>query len=1105
MKKKYQNPTAWRHGWWQKLFKIMKLTFMLILVSTMLVSAGVYSQNTKLSLNYKNIGIGELLQLIEKQTEFRFAYSRSSLDPNEKVTIDVENENLEQVLETILNKNQLMYKIFDRYIVISDNSSGWENNHMQQPLKITGRVTDSSGSPLPGVTVTIKGTTGGTVTDSYGNYVLTNVPTNAILVFSFVGMKTMEIEVKGKTTASIAMKEETVGIEEVVAIGYGTMKKSDITGSVASVSEKSFLDQSASSVISVLSGRAPGVTVRRSNGAPGADPIIRIRGANSLLGNNDPLIVVDGNYGSMPDMYDIESIEILKDASATAIYGSRGANGVILVKTKRGTQGKNTVKLYSDVSFDNVPQRYDLMDAYEFAEFNKYVGAYPFTEEELARFKTHGGIDWQDEILQTGLSQKYKAVFSGGTNNNVQYYVSPNYCKSTGTIRNTEASGYGLSAKVDMDISKRISIQIESSVGHSDNLNPDLAQGGSKTTNPLMSALIWAPTEPVFNEDGVFNRLGVGSGSALNPILLTEIQETNYSNNGSGVGNLKIKITDGLVFNAKGFMSFATGGNRHFESNEYTGVGAAARQSSYESKSWLVNAFLTYSKTFANVHSFSAMAGMEETKSESQSVSADAIKLPLESVGWYNLGLGAPNIAINSGWSNSAMRSYFTRLNYNFASRYYLTINYRADGSSKFRGDNQFSYFPSFSLAWRLSEEDFMKSQNLFQNIKIRSGWGITGSQAIGTYATFSPLSGTSYTWGNVPQPGYRATVGGNQDLKWESTKQLNLGIDLTTLNNRLSVSLDYYDKKTEDLLAPVSIPYYYGGGSVISNVGSVRNRGFEFNSNYDVLKTNNWSYDINLNGSINRNKVLDIGEQKMLYGTTYSSAIASVSPFVLVPGQPIGTIYGYKYLGIWQDNEAAQAVKFEQEPGDYKYEDLNGNHTYDSGDNQIIGNMNPSFTWGFNNHLSYKNFDLNILLEGVHGRDVMNWSYLLATERIDLTQTYNLRAAKDRWTPDNPDAEFAKIGNSNRLSPLSSQFVQDGSYIKLRNISLAYRVPRSTISFAAVRLSVSAQNILTFTKYKGYDPEISSTSANYDTNSGMDWFAYPNPMSLSFGISIEY
>jgi TonB-dependent starch-binding outer membrane protein SusC len=1113
MKKSNDYTAKDRIAWYvRKLILKMRLTVLLILLAIFQVmGTESYSQITKVSLNLNNVTLKEVFTTIENKTEFFFMYSPKMINVDQKVeNVTVENKSIFEVLNEILKDTEIGYTVKDRQILLFSKSTQESSKEEgEQPRSVSGKVTDSSGNPLPGVSVIVKGTKNGTVTDISGRFSLSPTPANAVLQFSFVGMKTQEVVVGGQTEVNVTLQEEAIGIGEVVAVGYGTAKKSDLTGSVISVSSKAFLGQPASSVNSVLSGKAAGVTVRRSNGAPGEGSTIRIRGANSLLGSNDPLIVVDGNYSGMPNMYDIESIEILKDASATAIYGSRGANGVILVKTKRGTQEKPSVQFYSDFSFQNISQRYDLMEPYEFAEFNNRVGAYPFTDDELAKIKANGGTDWQDAVLQTGLAQNYKAILTGGSKA-VKYYISPSYNKSTGTIKNTEASGYGLSAKVDMDLNDRIAIQIESSVGHGDNLNPGLAQGGSKTAIPLCGALTWAPTESIYNADGSYHRLGIGTGTLMNPLLMTDVQNTNYSNSGSGVGNLKIKIIEGLVLDAKGSISFGTGGSRNFESKQYNGVNAYASQSSYENKSWLVNSFLTFSKTFAGVHNFSAMAGFEETQSTSQSFSATANILPIESVGWYNLGLASPNIGVSSGYGNGAMRSYFGRVNYNYASRYYLTMNYRADGSSKFKGDNQFGYFPSFSLAWRLSKEKFMKNQNVFQNVKIRGGWGTSGSQAIDNYATYTTLGNRTFDWGDVTQAGYYARVGGNPNLKWETTKQLDLGLDFTTLNNRLSVTLDYYNKKTEDLLAPVSVPAYNGGDpeygrtSVISNVGSVRNEGFEFNINYDVLKSEVCSYNVNLNGAFNRNKVLNIGEQTRIYGASYAAGLSSASPFVLMPGQPIGTIWGLKYLGIWQENEAEEAAKFQQTPGDYKYEDLNGNYSYDADDNQAIGNTNPTFTWGFNNLVSYKNFDLNVLVEGVQGRDVMNWSYMVAAERIDFSQLYTLRAAKNRWTPANPDAEFAKIGNSNRLSPLSSQYMQDGSYVKLRNVSLAYRIPKSILSFATVKLSVSAQNILTLTKYKGYDPEISSTSGS-DTNSGMDWFAYPNPKSFSFGISIEY
>jgi TonB-linked SusC/RagA family outer membrane protein len=1067
-----------------------------------------------LTVQLQDKTLGEVFSYIENHSNYLFIYQGSKVDLNQKIDVNMTNKSVNEILKEIFSNSEFKYVIKGRQIIVKKEAS--ENKNAEpialqrdvRNLTIHGSVADANGSPLVGVNVVVKGTTQGTVTDSNGHFTISILP-NSTLEFSYIGYKTQEV--KAKDNMNLILQEDNALLDEVVVVGYGAVKKSDLTGSVTSLGSNAFIDQPNSSLNSILSGRAPGVTVRRTNGAPGQGSTIRIRGANSLQGGNDPLIVVDGNYSGMPDTYDIESIEILKDASATAIYGSRGANGVILVTTNRGKEGKPVMKFYSNFSLESVPQRYDLMNAGEFAEYNNSVGTYSFTSDEIAKYKTNGGTDWQDEIFRTGLSQNYKATISGGSKN-ARYYVSPSYHKTEGVILNTESSGYGLNSKLDVDLSNRITVQFETNAGHSDNLNPNIAQGGSKTGIPLLGALLWAPTEPLYEDDGItYNRLGNMTGTLINPVLATTLEDRNYNNSGSGIGNLKIKLIDGLEFDAKGSVSFSTGGNRHFESKNYNGTAANASQSSYENKSWLVNAYLTYTKTFAKLHNFSAMAGFEETKWKQNNFDASANILSIESVKWYNLALASPNIGVGSSYANGAMRSFFGRVNYNYASRYYVTGNFRADGSSKFRDGKKFGYFPSFSLAWKLSEEEFMKDQSIFSNIKIRGGWGETGNQAVGTYATYNTLGNRGNQWGtSSTQAGYYARVGGNPNLKWETTKQMNVGLDLGFMDNRLNITLDYYNKKTVDLLAPVSVAGYnggdseYGNNTTISNVGSVRNKGFEFNINYVLPIAKDFEYEVNFNGAFNKNRVLDLGESKIIYGDTYGSGITANSPFVLMPGQPIGTIYGLKYLGIWQTSEATEAAKFGQTPGDYKYEDLNGDHSYGTDDYQVIGHSNPKFTWGLNNHFTYKGFDLNVLFEGVHGRDILNWTYMLTTECLDISQVYKLRDSRDRWTESNTGAKFAKIGNTNKLNALSSQYMEDGSYVKLRNISVGYRIPKTICPFADIKLSVSAQNILTFTKYKGYDPEISS-SIGSDTSSGMDWFAYPNPKSISFGLSLTY
>ncbi|MDR1746117.1 MAG: TonB-dependent receptor [Tannerella sp.] len=1077
----------------------MKLTIILLVGVLAEVSAvETYAQSTRIDLSMDNARVKQVLKAIESKSEFVFFYNDRAINMERTVNIHVENRLIEEILSEILP--ECTWRIDNRKIILIPRAVASPQNALANPedKPVKGTVKDEKGEPIAGASVIEKGTSNGTITDVNGNFSL-SVSDNATLVISFVGYKSQEIsniaDMGGKLLI-VNMIEDALALEEIVVVGYGSVKKSDLTGSVASIPAKAFADQPASSINSVLSGRAAGVVVRNTSGGGGT--MIRIRGANSIYGGNDPLIVVDGNYGGLPNPNDIESIEILKDASATAIYGSRGANGVILVTTKRGTSDtRPTMNVYSDLTFNNMRKLYDKMDAGEFAEFNSNAGSYPFTAEDIAYFKANGGTDWEKEVYRTGLNQNHKLVFSGGTKN-IRYRISPFLGSNSGMVRKNGSQTYSIAGKLDMDLSNRLTVQIETNIGRSE---------GQGSSFPLVYRD--APVDPIYNEDGSFHLIGVKKVGNSNPVASIEYNTSeSYSTNGSAVGNLKFKILEGLVLDAKGYMIYGTGGNRSFTDQIWTGLQASAAQSSYDNKNWLFNTILTYSKTFADVHSLTAMIGFEETKNVSEGFSSTARELPIGSAMWYNLALATPNIEVGSWYSNGAMRSFFGRLNYSYKSKYLLTMNYRADGSSRFKAGNKFSYFPSFSAAYRLTEEGFMKDQNVFQNVKLRGGWGITGNQAVSAYATFSTLMAHGWDWGQAPQVGYMGMIGGNPNLKWETTKQLNLGVDLTTFDGRLEFIFDFYHKKTTDLLAPVNVPAYNGGdsewgrASVISNVGSVMNRGFEATVNVDVVQTKQFSYDFGLTGAINRNRVLDIGDETRLYGTIYNNSHTSTSAFVIMPDYPIGTIYGMKYLGIWQESEAAEAAKYNQTPGDYKYEDLNNNGAYDVDDNQVVGDGTPKFTWGLNNHLSYKDFDLNILLEGMHDRDVLNWTYMYMNEPIGADALYYLRARFDTWSPENPNAEFAKIGNTNRLVLLSDHYMQDASYVRLRNISLSYRIPRNVISFANIKLAVSAQNILTLTKYKGVDPEI---GAGDDINSGIDYFSNPNPKSFSLSLSLEY
>jgi TonB-linked SusC/RagA family outer membrane protein len=1069
------------------------------------------SQNVRVSLNKQQALLGEVLDEIERQTDYLFV-SNTDISLKRKVSIRVKNMPVRDVLNRLFNDTDLAYAVEGVNIIITKKEvlPGTVVGPQQAGKKITGTVKDIFGEPVIGANVVERNApANGTVTDVNGNFTLT-VAENTVLQISYIGYITQEISVSSVSGdfLAVSLLEDTQALEEVVVVGYGTVKKRDLTGSVTSISAKTFKDLPPIGN-SMLQGRVPGLLVRQG--------ITRIRGINSILGSNDPLWVVDGNYGGNYLMDDVESVEVLKDASATAIYGSRGANGVIIVTTKRGQDGPPRIKVTSSWSRNWVPQKYDLMDPLEYAIFNNQVGNSSYSQEKMEWLRQGGGTDWQDEIFGKSLNQTYNLSINGGGKRS-KYYISGAYSEGTGLLLNNKSGGnYWARAKVDSDITDRVSLQIEASASHGQSSYSATGGGGGKTSNPIYEALIWSPAEPVYEEDGVtplYNDT-YGARGNLNPImLLTGRKLTSYNNNAGLVGNLKVKIIDGLVFDAKASTNFSTGGNRNLTSAMYQWTGYTnASQSSYENQVWLLNSFLTYSKTFTGIHNLSAMLGFEETKTQSQSFSATGDNLQNPQVSWYNLGNAAAK-DVSSAYSNHAMRSYFARLNYNYGEKYYFTGTYRADGSSRYRDGNQFGYFPSFAFSWRLSEESFLKDNTeIFQNLKLRGGWGVTGSDAVGAYSSYSPLvsaPGGGYSWG-IPNSifvGYKEGAGGNPNLQWEESKQTDIGLDATLLNGRLSLTLDYYIKHTDKLLNNKTIPGYNGGGTVPVNLGQVNNTGVEAGVNYQVMTRPDFSWDLSLNGAINRNKVIDIGdEQERLMGSIYADGIISSSPFIIVPGSPIGSLYGFRYLGIWQQNEAAEAALYGQQPGDYHYYDKNGNYQYDGGDYEILGCSNPKFTWGFNNHFSYKNFDLNILLEGVHGRDVLNLAYAMAAEVVSDSRTVTLKEGRNRWSLDNPQAKFAKAGSqTTKLALNSDQWIQDASYLKVRNITLAYLLPKQVLKFASLKFYVSAVNMLTFTKYKGFDPEVSSATDNrVDTDAGVDWFANPTSKSMVFGLSLEY
>ncbi len=1103
MEKKSRMIIPWNFSpWMKKTLMYMKLTYVIFLVSVLQALAGnSYSQSTTLSLNMKNATVRDILGNIEDQTEFYFLYSSKIIDVERTVNIEFKKAKINDVLETLFLGSDVIFKIDGRQIVLTKEDNLSNSVAGQEQIKVSGKVSDQSGAPLPGVTVVVKGTAKGTVTNVDGNYSLPNVPENATLLFSFVGMKTQEIAVAGKTDIDVKMEDDAIGIEEVVAVGYGTMKKSDLTGALTSIGSKSLETQPMLNFAQALQGRASGVSASNTTGNPGQTTKIRIRGANSLSGGNDPLVIIDG----IPSIYeinpsDVKSIEILKDASATAIYGSRGSNGVILITTFRGNASAPKVVVSSNISVGKVSKKYDLLDAGDYAGLtNDIYGQEMFTDSEIGLYRQNGGADWQKEIFKTSLSQDYQATVSGGEGK-VKYLFSGNYLYDKGVIHNTSKERYAFRANIDIDFSKRFSAAFDINVVSSSRFNPDLG-GGYGKTNPVLQSIFWSPTEEVYNEDGSYNLSDNVGSLGKNPVLLyKEPYNKPKSTVTSITSHLKYKILEGLDFNVNATINKKNVYEREYTSTYFESVSDICLTTS-DVLNWEIQSLLNYKKTFFENHNVIATLGFEESANEARTIESTVNNVdgPTDDI------TTGSSPTVSQLYEYYALQSFFGRFNYNYASKYFLTATYRADGSSKFRNENKFSYFPSVGVSWVISEEGFMKDAGVFDRLKLRGSWGITGNQAVDPYGTLASLRTRYYSYGSdAKYSGTEPSSPANTELKWESTYQKDVGIDASFFNAALNVSIDYFDKKTVDILLSEKLAYYNGGYTVLRNIGEITNKGLEISTDYMVINHKDYSWDMSFNFSTVRNRVVSLGSQTQIFGELYGSGLMNTYAFVVEPGHPLGSFWGVKYLGIWQEDEAGEALKYGNQPGDSKYEDVNNDYSINSSDYQIIGDANPDYSWGLNNTFTYKNLEFNILIEGVKGKQIYNMTYAGAAVPISETRTITLKEGADVWSTSNTGAAFPAFSSSNINYMNSTRWLQDGSFVKVRNVSIGYTLPKRACKIGEVKFIVAGQNLFTFTKYKGFDPEVNS-GGDSDIDSGIDLGVYPTARLITAGIKITF
>ncbi len=993
-----------------------------------------------------------------------------------------------------------------------------------QDQVIKGKVTDEEGRPLVGATVAIKNTNISTTTDVSGNFQISSGgQLKPILVVSYVGYANSELAARPGGAFTVSLRQDAKALNDVVVVGYGTQRKRDVTGSTATVRADEIAKRPLVRVEQALQGTTSGVVVQSNSGQPGKSLSVRIRGASSITGSNEPLYVIDGFIGGNTEtlaslsMDDIESLEILKDASATAIYGSRGSNGVVLITTKSGKEGKTRIDINPWFSKAEIPKKLKLMNPYEFGlgvnlqtKQANPTQTPPFSDAQLNDLKTTKGTDWQDAVTQKPWIQNYQVSVSGGSSN-VRYLFSFNHLDQPGLLINSWYKRSTLRANVDVKVNDRLDLKFNVYTLLPNSRNNDFA---GDITDPFAQAYQWNPISPIRDASGKFILQSNLGSNATNPVAqLTNGLNDNSGTTVVGTGVLNYKILKGLTFTTNNTYQ-STNSLQQELYGPQTAQGivgadfAAATTNKYYN--WQNSNFLTYTNRFGD-HSLTVLALYEQQVDQNIMVKATSTNLSTYGNGYYNLGVGAAQ-KTTSGYYKDVLESYMGRVNYSFQDKYLLTASVRTDGSSHLT--NKWSTFPSAAVGWLISKEKFMENVSWISSLKLRAGYGVAGNQAVGAYATIRKVDGQSSTpYGNagyfydgttlsVATPLGQPTT---TTLKWERDATTDAGIDASFLHGRITLSIDAYYKKITDLLYAQPNPGWNNGGTYQNNIGSMENKGIEFAIGGTPLSEGRLKWSTNLTLSFNRNKVLSLaGIDSVVEGNIGSAQNGEV---ILVVGHPLGNFYGYKYLGTWKTHEAAEAASFVKHyvPGDSKYFDRNGDHDYSTSDYMVIGNGTPKYSFGWINDFSYGNWNLSFMIQGTHGNQIFSGTIPYAFGGEGDARNPTIKDFLNSWSPEH-ETDIPAMHPSNAHAINSSRFVYDASYVKLKNLSISYRLPHGLLNRAMIRnleVYVSGQNLVTMTHYPGYDPEVSN--ANYGAHpamaQGLETGVVPNPRTYTLGL----
>ena len=1086
---------------------ISKLLFITALSINSLYS---YAQHQQVSLTGSNVTLKTAFKQIEQQTKLFVDYNTQEINDSRVLTKLPKNSNVKEVMEQLLEGSGCSITFSNGHIIINK-----QDRVASTTKNVSGIVKDERGEPVIGANVVVKGTTNGTVTDMNGRYSL-SVPEGSTLQISYIGYNTQEVKVGSGNVVNVSLREDSEALDEVVVIGYGTVKKSDLTGAVGSVQMKDVSQVGITSADRALQGQIAGVQVNARTGQPGESMMIRVRGSNSLAGGNEPLYVIDGmpveKMNSDINPEDILSMEVLKDASSTAIYGSRGANGVVMITTKRGRTGDTVLEYNGYVGISSLRKKLDLLGKDDYITMVNEVSqsdgnGIAITPEQAASLPNN---DWQDLAYQTALTHSHQVSVSGGTDK-TKLYSSLNYMNQEGIIKGSNYNRFALRINGDQKLARNLSLNasIAYSYGTQNTANSNADGWGAIA----YTAMVMSPIQEIKDADGKYTNFSGTPWGGTNPVGMAELYKDKTVNSRL-LANLSLiyDIIDGLTFRVNAGAEVNAASKDRYIPIGLSAGGKLDGDASKEKANYytIINEnILTYDKKFNKNHALNLMGGVTFQTYQWNQLKGSGTGFLRDVYETNNLGVASTPGIPASGFSDYRMVSFLGRANYNLMERYLLTVTARYDGSSKFSKNHKFAFFPSAALAWRVSEEDFMKDIDWMSNLKLRGSVGQTGNQSIDPYQTFAQLGTSSPIFGGGKDIGFGLSSMANDDLKWETTTQTDIGVDMGFFGNRLSVSFDYYWKQTRDLLYKATLPPSSGYSSMLRNLGRIDNKGFEISINTINMKGKvNWT--TNLNITSNKSVVKDLGSD--VYGNKIQRIDAPIGGgnwFPLFVGKAPFQLYGYEIEGIYQtDEEARQNGEATKKAGDYRYKDTDGKAGITTGDKTIIANTQPKFTFGLTNVINWNNFEFSFLMIGSVGGDIVNEFNKSIT---NIGGTWNVRKDvwQNHWTPENPNAKYARASAATKdylaFGDPSSVWVENGSYLRFKDIKLAYALPSQWFAGSRkpnISVYLSGQNLITITSYSHYDPEASWTSSAVN---GWDRGVYPSAKSFTLGLQVKF